>query len=60
MGADDVLGRYIDEVPVVDVGDLIQIEPVDRFARAEVAPPVLLHEDQESEEPLFVPSRSEE
>ena len=53
-----MLGRAVDEVPIVDVLRVREIRAVDRFPLGVRAAPVVLDEEQEREETLLVPFRT--
>jgi hypothetical protein len=55
VSADDLPGRAVDEIPVVDPGRVAEIEAVDRRPPSGVRTRVLAGEDEERQRPRFVP-----
>jgi hypothetical protein len=60
MRADNRIGRCVDEIPVVDVLRVSEVQLVDGVPRRLSTPFVLPHENQQGEQPFFVPSRLQE
>jgi hypothetical protein len=57
VGANEMLGRTVNEIPVVDARHAAQIELVDCLSTPCIASRILAHEDEQSEQALLVPSR---
>src|SRR5688572_18178839 len=55
--ADDLRGRTVDKVPVVDRAGVSEIELMDRLARGRIGTVVLPDQDEQRQQPLFVPGR---
>src|SRR5690606_33661912 len=56
----DVLGRAVDEVPVVHAGHAVEVQAVDSAALLLVPAIVRLHEEQQREQPRLVIGRDEQ
>ena len=59
MANNQMLRRRVDQVPVVHEACVLEVGAVDAFARLGGSAPVLLDQDQERQQPLLVPRRSE-
>jgi hypothetical protein len=53
--SDDVFGRTVDEIPVVDSTAVAKVRAINRGAALHVAALILPDQNQEGEQPFFMP-----
>jgi hypothetical protein len=55
MCPDNLRGRCVDQIPVVNRPGIFQVEAMNQMPRSIIAPRMLTNENQQREQPLFVP-----